>query len=443
MDTRRFPLIAIILIVVLRISIGWQFLYEGLWKFDSLDSPSPWTAEGYLKNAQGPFRNTFRNMLGDPDDLDWLEYSNVSAKWYDWRNRFAAHYHLTPEQVGKLNGLVDGTSETLTDPTADPVGPVVSVKVNGLPEGVDLKNRSLNGTFAYIEKSGTLKVEHPVLPSEEHALLEMAPEGDADDEFRAAVEKLCDASRKVSFRHRLAAQLRGNPDFVGVTGQLNERGTFDFVMGTTTAREESRERNTVVYGKIQEYKDLIRDYEAELSKATIDFQFDHASKLKTKLAILRGEVVGPVQALDKELREAAFKLLSTDQLAYGAMPMEDTPLWRASSKAMWGLLILGALLMFGLGTRVAALAGAFMLLNFYLVIPPWPGVPQPPGPEHSLIVNKNLIEIFALLAIAALPTGRWFGLDAIVARLWTNCCQRKSPAAPTPAGAAKSEPAKA
>jgi uncharacterized membrane protein YphA (DoxX/SURF4 family) len=87
---------------------------------------------------------------------------------------------------------------------------------------------------------------------------------------------------------------------------------------------------------------------------------------------------------------------------------------------MWGLLILGSLLLLGLGTRIAALAGAFMLLNFYLVLPPWPGVPQPPGPEHSLFVNKNLIEVIALLAIAALPTGSWFGLDSLVRKLFLH-----------------------
>ena len=55
-----------------------------------------------------------------------------------------------------------------------------------------------------------------------------------------------------------------------------------------------------------------------------------------------------------------------------------------------------------------------MLFNFYLAMPPLPGVPAIPGPEHSFIVNKNLIEVFALLAIAALPSGIWFGLDRLL-----------------------------
>ena len=63
------------------------------------------------------------------------------------------------------------------------------------------------------------------------------------------------------------------------------------------------------------------------------------------------------------------------------------------------------MLLAGFGTRAACIAGAGMLLSFYLVWPPWPGVPVDPSPEHAFIVNKNLIEVAALLALAALPTG--------------------------------------
>ena len=33
---------------------------------------------------------------------------------------------------------------------------------------------------------------------------------------------------------------------------------------------------------------------------------------------------------------------------------------------------------------------------------------------HYFIVNKNLIEMLACLAIASLPTGQWVGLDALL-----------------------------
>ena len=87
-------------------------------------------------------------------------------------------------------------------------------------------------------------------------------------------------------------------------------------------------------------------------------------------------------------------------------------------QAMIALIVLGSLLLLGFCTRIAALGGAVMLTMFYLVWPPWPGVPEAPGPDHAFIVNKNLIEVIALLAIAALPTGSWFGVDSIFSRLW-------------------------
>ena len=76
----------------------------------------------------------------------------------------------------------------------------------------------------------------------------------------------------------------------------------------------------------------------------------------------------------------------------------------------------GPLLMLGLFSRAAALGAATMLFSFYLAMPPWPGVPPAPGPEHSLIIDKNLVEALACLALAATPSGRWVGLDSLVRR---------------------------
>jgi uncharacterized membrane protein YphA (DoxX/SURF4 family) len=420
---RRLPWLAIALIVLLRISIGWQFFYEGLWKYQSLSGPDPWTAEGYLKNAQGPFRNFFRSMLGDPDELGWLDYATVSARWNDWADRFAAHYQLTEQQVQSLNRLLDATPTRLADPAASPVAVPVSLSGVELPAEVPLNE--LKEVFTYDAAKQVLTAKVPVRPTEEAKLIAGLP---ADSPLVPKLRKLCDDSRKrIGYRHRLAGQLQGNPEFVGVTAVKNERGSFDIVMGTTTSAEETGARTNVLYGKIQEYKDLLADYEAALAKARISYQFDHADMLKKKLAGLRNEVVGPVRTLDSDFQKDAYKLLTIEQLARGAMPRENSPLNQASDKAMWGLLILGILLMLGLGTRLAALAGAFMLLNFYLVIPPWPGVPQPPSPEHSLIVNKNLIEVIALLAIAAVPSGSWFGLDAVLRKLCRTCCGKSCP----------------
>lgn len=47
--------------VLLRLFIGWHFLYEGIIKLYNPD----WTAFGYLASAQGPFRPLFLWMTND------------------------------------------------------------------------------------------------------------------------------------------------------------------------------------------------------------------------------------------------------------------------------------------------------------------------------------------------------------------------------------------
>ena len=106
-DLKQISVVAVVLIVVLRLSIGWQFLYEGLWKYDTFDSPAPWSAEGYLKAAQGPFRDQFRAMTGDPDDLGWLDHEQMALRWANWKTRFTSHYQLDADQQKELAKLID------------------------------------------------------------------------------------------------------------------------------------------------------------------------------------------------------------------------------------------------------------------------------------------------------------------------------------------------
>ena len=153
---------------------------------------------------------------------------------------------------------------------------------------------------------------------------------------------------------------------------------------------------------------------------------------------LRGKLVGPIKAIEADLKADANKILEPDQLARGPLRTPATKVDRINTQTMWGLTILGVLLLTGCCTRVAAVGGAVMLTTFYLAMPPWPGVPEAPGPEHSYIVNKNFIEIVALLVIAALPTGQWFGLDRLCSRF---CCCRKKTKCAGETSSAPSSPA--
>ena len=91
---------------------------------------------------------------------------------------------------------------------------------------------------------------------------------------------------------------------------------------------------------------------------------------------------------------------------------------------IWGLIAIGAGLILGLFTRVAAYAGALLLFVYYLNNPPFIGLEYVLPSEGSyLIVNKTLIEAAALIALAVFPAHNIFGLD----RLIKNCnCNRKN-----------------
>ncbi|XOV91966.1 MAG: DoxX family membrane protein [Bacteroidota bacterium] len=79
---------------------------------------------------------------------------------------------------------------------------------------------------------------------------------------------------------------------------------------------------------------------------------------------------------------------------------------------MYGMVILGLGLILGLFSRYLAAGGAVLLLLFYLINPPLPGLYYTtPTEGHYLIINKNLIEMMALVALALIPTGKFFGLD--------------------------------
>ena len=88
----------------------------------------------------------------------------------------------------------------------------------------------------------------------------------------------------------------------------------------------------------------------------------------------------------------------------------------ADFAVVWGLMLVGLLLMLGLFSRLAALGGFLLLFLFFAAAPPMPYLGfSVPGPEGSeLYVNKTLIEALLLIVLAVLPTGHMAGLDILV-----------------------------
>lgn len=83
---------------------------------------------------------------------------------------------------------------------------------------------------------------------------------------------------------------------------------------------------------------------------------------------------------------------------------------------MWGLAVIGLCLMLGLFSCAASLAGALLIVLYYLAYPPLPWLDFGAVREGSyLIVDKNLVELAALCALSLIPTGTYLGMDRLIA----------------------------
>lgn len=82
---------------------------------------------------------------------------------------------------------------------------------------------------------------------------------------------------------------------------------------------------------------------------------------------------------------------------------------------IWGLILIGLGLMLGLFTRLSAIGGMVLLGFYYLSHPPLAGLGYIiPSEGNYLIVNKTLIELFAMWMLYHFPTGKEIGLDRFI-----------------------------
>jgi len=75
------------------------------------------------------------------------------------------------------------------------------------------------------------------------------------------------------------------------------------------------------------------------------------------------------------------------------------------------LIAVGISLLVGIKVKWGCIAGMVLLLLYYLAHPPLPNLPQGPSEGSYWIVNKNLVEMAALLVIYEFPLTSVFGLE--------------------------------
>lgn len=308
-----------VFLVLLRITIGWHFLVEGL---DKLNTPN-WSSEGYLREASGPLAPMFREIAGD-SVIERLQSADnqslppaLADDWQRYFDAFVAHYGLDAEQTKALQASFD------------------QVK---------------SDTVTWMNKPRSIKKPAPLPP---------------------------DLYVDWTIADRLKEYESMQASLWEIEAAMPERGPSSW----------------------PEWRDA-----------------------KAKAAKWRAELKSDLDGQTAGMKKTLTDSLSAEQKAKGPVPEPiarpidwNDQLDASDNIVKYGLVGVGAALIAGCFTRLACVAGAVLLLMFFLAMPPLPYLPESPKSEgHYLYINKNIIEMFALLSLAFLPTGRWAGLDGIL-----------------------------
>ncbi|HLA83151.1 MAG TPA: hypothetical protein VJL29_00020, partial [Thermoguttaceae bacterium] len=176
--------------------------------------------------------------------------------------------------------------------------------------------------------------------------------------------------------------------------------------------QQNREAIAAHFGSLDRFE------QAQRTESSAAYQKHRDWDEQQKLRAEAGAWLNDLDAMGAEYRGALWNTLTEEQKAQGSIPVGWTQSDLMDLAVTWGLTAIGFCMIVGLCNRLACLGGAAFLISVLLTQPPWPTI-YPPAPEvvgHALIVDKNFVEMMAMLALACLPVGRWGGLDAFLWR---------------------------
>jgi uncharacterized membrane protein YphA (DoxX/SURF4 family) len=179
-----------------------------------------------------------------------------------------------------------------------------------------------------------------------------------------------------------------------------------------------------VYARVDEFKAA----KAKLDEAANinwsmgkDVEKAKIQQAKGALASMRAELLTEYNAKTAQLKSYLETLPNEDQVGKGPLGQKYDFLSVSDMVTSYALLLAGMGMLSGCLTRWACLGAATFLFFTYLLQPSFPWLPAPPLNEGNYIfVNKNIVECVALLVLASLPTGYWFGVDAFLGWIWAS-----------------------
>jgi uncharacterized membrane protein YphA (DoxX/SURF4 family) len=193
-----------------------------------------------------------------------------------------------------------------------------------------------------------------------------------------------------------------------------------FPSGVVEAKQTTPQRVADYEKKLAEIDEILQK---ELPAFGEDVRKAGLRNARADVARMRSELMNDLNEQTAKMHAALLALLDENQKQLDS-PKETLSAWQFWTwprmelidwGTRWLLVVVGACLLLGLFTRLACLAGACFLFMIYTAMPPLPGMPEALRSEGSyLFVNKNLIEMIALLVLSTTSSGRWLGLDGLL-----------------------------
>jgi uncharacterized membrane protein YphA (DoxX/SURF4 family) len=312
-------MLTVLALVVLRLSLGCHFLYEGVWKIKHRDE---FTSETFLNQAKGPLAELFYAMIPDINGRQRLQIivdekgkkrinsDPVAARWNEYRQKLVDYLKTRDETDQAVVG--------------------------------------------------------------------------AHQRFETDAEK-----KYVEFKKSLEAYLAANLDRIEVYFASLDRFENNPEAGQDAPFQKQRrwEQMMELRRQANEWLKEIESRGTSYKNALIELM---DQQQRDKIASIPGN----------------WKIWQWDRME------------QINFAVTYGLTAIGLCLMLGFFTRLSALGGAAFMCFVVMTQPAWPTI-YPPDPAiigHALLVNKDFIEMIALLVISTTAVGRWGGLDFFVHR---------------------------
>jgi uncharacterized membrane protein YphA (DoxX/SURF4 family) len=389
-------------LILLRLAIGWHFLIEGLDKVKS----HTWSGEAYLREAQGPLAPQFRELAGDrlldkltvstdgaisdELDVDLATYRDAVIAFYELDSKQAERAQTAVNEMKKVAGTWLQTRPRKVEVTVPPA----------LRYSVSMK---MPARLKKYEEYQT------AVEAAEQAMLDEEP--NAPEQLKIAKANLrkwrADLQRDLG---RIDKEMKRSLRLVLVEIALEDLPGAKTAVAEIRKKQEEEAKKTKTPADDWEAEEVLRDKNdtdvLQALRSEVIQQQAKKTNLKAVTDKIADQVLRPVKG------KFTFDLVPEP-------PVRPVASWTmldwSDAIVKYGTLGVGACLLLGLFTRLACVVGATFLLLFFLAMPPLPGWPESPRAEgHYLYINKNIIEMLALLALAGTRSGRWVGLDGLL-----------------------------